>query len=132
MHIKVQGKQVEVGAALTEHATRHLTASARKYFERPVNATVTFSRDAYDFRCDARVHLPTGLTAASRGRGPDCYAAFEQAAERLEKQLRRHKRRLCDHHHDRRMPIEATATPAYVLGAADSADEAAEPGGLGR
>lgn len=98
MHIQVKGKQVELGAALTGHVTRQLEACALKYFDRPVNATVTFSRDAHDFRCDALVHLPTGMTATARGQAPDCYAAFDQGAERIEKQLRRHKRRLRDHH----------------------------------
>jgi ribosomal subunit interface protein len=130
MHIQVQGKQVEVGAALTEHVTRQLTVSVQKYFDRPVNATVTFSRDAHDFRCDTQIHLPTGLTAAARGRAGDCYAAFEQGSERIEKQLRRYKRRLRDHHNTRRKPIEAIAAPAYVLGAADSGEEAAEPDSL--
>ncbi|HET7408905.1 MAG TPA: ribosome-associated translation inhibitor RaiA [Paracoccaceae bacterium] len=129
MHIQVQGKQVEVGAALTEHVTQALAACAQKYFDRPVKAIVTFSRDARDFRCDARIHLPTGLTAASRGRAADCYAAFDQGVERIGKQLRRHKRRLRDHHHDRRKPIEAAQAPAYVLGAADSAGAAAETDG---
>lgn len=129
MHIQVQGKQIEVGAALTEHVTRQLEACARKYFDRPVNETVTFSRDARDFRCDGRIHLPTGLTAASRGRAADCYAAFEHVAERIEKQLRRHKRRLRDHHHERQKPIEAAMAPAYVLGAVDSAGAAMETGG---
>ena len=129
MHIQVQGKQIEVGAALTEHVTRQLEACTRKYFGRPVNATVTFSRDSRDFRCDARIHLPTGLTATSRGRAGDCYSAFEQGAERIEKQLRRYKRRLRDHHHERQKPIEAAEAPAYVLGAADSAGAAAETDG---
>lgn len=130
MHIQVQGKQVEIGASLTEHVERSLAASVSKYFDRPVNAIVTFSRDARAFRCDATVHLPTGLTAASRATGGDCYAAFDQGAERIEKQLRRYKRRLRDHHANRRKPIEAVGEPAYVLGAADSADDAVEPDSL--
>jgi ribosomal subunit interface protein len=126
MHIQVQGKQVEVGAALTQHVRQALTASVSKYFDRPVNATVTFSRDAHDFRCDAHINLPTGLTAAARGRAQDCYAAFEQGAERIEKQLRRYKRRLRDHHQSKRKSIEATEASAYVLGAADSPERPAE------
>jgi len=129
MHIQVHGKRVEVGAALTEHVSRHLEACARKYFNRPVTATVTFSRDAHDFRCDARIQLPTGLTAAAYGRATNCYAAFGRGAARIEKQLRRHKRRLRDRHHAGRKPIEAGEAPAYVVGAADSAGVAAPDNG---
>ena len=33
----------------------------------------------------------------------------------MEKQLRRYKRRLKDHHRDRQAPIEATGAPSYIL-----------------
>lgn len=84
MRIQVQGKQIDVGHALTEHVTQHLSAAVEKYFHRPVEAIVTSSRDARAFRCDALVHLPTGLTAASSAVATDVYAAFEQGAERIE------------------------------------------------
>lgn len=121
MHIQVQGKQVEVGAALTEHVREHLAACAQKYFDRPVTITATFSRDAYNFCCDTRIHLPTGFTATSEGRAADCYAAFAQAFNKLEKQVRRHKRRIRDHHPQGRRAIEAAGSPAYVLPSDDSA-----------
>lgn len=121
MHIQVQGKQVEVGEALTEHVREHLAACARKYFDRPVTVTATFSRDAYHFCCDTRIHLPTGFTATSEGRAADCYAAFTHAFNKLEKQIRRHKRRIRDHHPLGRKAIEAAGAPAYVLPSDDSA-----------
>jgi ribosomal subunit interface protein len=130
MRIQVQGKQIDVGNALTEHVTRHLSAAVQKYFDRPVEAIVTFSRDAHAFRCDAHVHLPTGLTAASSATAGDVYAAFDQGAERIEKQIRRYKRRLRDHHQNRRRPIEAFEAPAYVLDAGDGRDDSEEPGSL--
>jgi ribosomal subunit interface protein len=130
MRIQVQGKQIDVGDALTEHVNRHLSAAVEKYFDRPVEAVVTFSRDARAFRCDAHVHLPTGLTAASSATANDVYLAFEQGAERIEKQIRRYKRRLRDHHQNRRRPIEAFDAPAYVLEAGNGRDESEEPGSL--
>lgn len=130
MQIQVQGKQIDVGPALTEHATRQISAAVQKYFDRPVTATVTFSRDANAFRCDAHIHLPTGMTAAASGTAHEVYAAFEQLAGKIEKQIRRYKRRLRDHHHNHRTPIEGIEAPAYVLGAPDSGDEAEEPDGF--
>ena len=130
MRIQVQGKQIDVGNALTEHVNRHLSAAVQKYFDRPVEAIVTFSRDARAYRCDAHVHLPTGLTAASSAVANDVYAAFDQGAERIEKQIRRYKRRLRDHHQTRRKPIEAFEAAAYVLEAGDGRDESEEPESL--
>ena len=123
MHIQVKGKQIDVGQALTEHVTDNLTASISKYFDRPVDATVTFSKDGHSFRCDAHVHLPTGLVAQSSGQANDVYAAFDAGAERIEKQIRRYKRRLKDHHKDRRRPIEAVAAAAYVIDAGSEAEQ---------
>jgi ribosomal subunit interface protein len=130
MRIQVQGKQIDVGNALTEHVTRQLSAAVEKYFDRPIEAIVTFSRDARAYRCDAHVHLPTGLTAASSATASDVYAAFEQGAERIEKQIRRYKRRLRDHHQNRRKPIEAVEAAAYVLEAGNGRDESDEPESL--
>ncbi len=127
MRIQVQGKQIDLGDALTEHVTRELSAAVEKYFDRPVEAIVTFSRDARAYRCDAHVHLPTGLTAASSATANDVYAAFDQGAQRIEKQIRRYKRRLRDHHQNRGKPIEASETPAYVRDAGNGRDESDEP-----
>lgn len=130
MQIRVQGKQLEVGAALTGHVTRQLSSAVLKYFDRPVGATVTFARDARAFRCEAHVSLPTGLTAAAGAASHDPYAAFELTAERIGKQLRRYKRRLRAHHPNQRKAIEGAGGPAYVHGAADSRDDVAESDSL--
>lgn len=127
MHIQVNGKQIDVGTALTEHVETSLTAAVGKYFDRPVDATVTFSKDRHNFRCESLVHLPTGLVAQSTGMAPDVYAAFDLGAEKIEKQIRRYKRRLKDHHQKRKKPVEAVDAPAYVLDAPQFAQEADEP-----
>lgn len=134
MHTKVSGKHIDIGDALRTHVEDRLTDAVTKYFDRPVDAAVVFSRDGHSFKCDSSVHLPTGLTAKAQGAHSEIYAAFEAAAERIEKQLRRHKRRLKDHHQRREDPIEAMAAQSYVLAPheddeADSgAPEAAETG----
>lgn len=115
MQITVSGKQIDVGEALRVHVEDNLAAGVSKYFDRPVDANVVFSRRGHEFVCDSSVHLPTGLTAQAHGASEDIYAAFEQAADRIEKQLRRHKRRLKDHHQARKTPIEMVEATSYVL-----------------
>ncbi|GIX15785.1 MAG: ribosomal subunit interface protein [Paracoccaceae bacterium] len=101
MRIQVTGKQIDVGEALRGHVAERLDEAVRKYAERPVDAMVTFSRDAHEFVCDAAVHLSTGMTAKAESRKTDIYAAFDSCLERMEKQLRRYKRRLKNHHQRR-------------------------------
>ena len=127
MQIQINGKQIDVGEALRAHVSTRLAGAVGKYAERAVDAQVTFSREGSFFKADAQVHLPTGLVAQAKGADADIYAAFEGCAERLEKQLRRYKRRLKDHHAARPAPFEAVAAPAYVIASAGEHAEDAEP-----
>lgn len=129
MHIKVSGKQIDVGEALTTHVEERVMQEIGKYFDRPVDCIVTFSRNAHGFRCDASSHLPTGLTVQATAKANEIYAAFDQCVERIAKQLRRYKRRLKDHHQARTNPIEGFAVPAYVL-ASEAEDAHEEPESL--
>jgi ribosomal subunit interface protein len=122
MLIKVNGKHIDIGDALRTHVETELPTSVDKYAENPIDGAVTFSKDKHEIKCDCTVHLSTGMTAQAAGRGGDAYAAFDQASERLEKQLRRYKRRLKDHH--RKSPIEKIAAAAFVIEAVPDEDEA--------
>ena len=113
MQIKVTGKQLDVGDALMGHVESKLGAAIGKYSDRPAEGSVVFSRDAHNYRCDGSIHLADGLTAQARAVATDIYAAFEQAADRIEKQVRRHRRRLKDHHSARQKGVEIANANAY-------------------
>ena len=98
MHVTVTGKQIDVGEALRHHAEAALRTVADKYFGNAIEAHVVFSREAHLIHCDLQVHVGRGILVRSKGEGGDAYAAFDSAGERIEKRLRRHKRRLRDHH----------------------------------
>ncbi|MBY8976965.1 ribosome-associated translation inhibitor RaiA [Rhodobacteraceae bacterium NNCM2] len=123
MQIKVSGKQIDVGEALSTHVEDRLLEAVGKYFDRPVDSGVVFSRDGHSYRCDASVHLTTGLTAKAQGMNAEIYSAFDQAAERIEKQIRRHHRRLKAHHNDKAERIEAFSAPSYVIAANEDDDD---------
>ncbi len=124
MQIQVNGKHLDVGEALTTHVSDHLADAVGKYSDRPSEGHVTFSKDGHEFVCDASVHLATGLSAQAKGRDSEIYAAFDSALHRMEKQLRRYKRRLKDHHKDRIDPIESIGAPTFVI---EAPQEDAEP-----
>ncbi len=115
MRIQVSGKQIDIGDALRSHVVEALGLAVGKYADRPVEAVVTFSRDRHEFVCDASVHLSTGLTSQARSRAAEIYAAFDGCTERMEKQLRRYKRRLKNHHSTRSDPVAAYDAPYSVL-----------------
>ncbi len=101
MEISVKGKQVDVGDALRSHVEDNLNANVKKYFDRAINATVIFSREAHMFRVDISVHAGRGMVVQGKSTGDDAYGAFDGALGRIGKQLRRYKRRIRDHHNSR-------------------------------
>ena len=126
MRIQVSGKQMDIGDALRAHVEDRLNEAVGKYFDRPVDAHVIFCKDRHQYIADSSVHLPTGMTVQATARADEVYASFEGSVDRMEKQLRRYKRRLRDHHRDRQAPIEATGAPSYIL-AAGSEEPYEEP-----
>ena len=128
MQIQINGKQIDVGDALRTHVDSRLEAAVSKYADNAVDAQVTFSRERSFFKADAKVHLSTGLVAQATSTDPAVYAAFEGCAERIEKQLRRYKRRLKDYHAERRETVSVPAA-AYVIAGGEHHEDA-EPENL--
>ena len=99
MEIRVSGHQMETGAALQEHAAERLNGIVEKYFSRAISSQVTFGKaPASAFACDIVMHVNNGLVLKSHGQAQDAHQSFDQAADKIEKQLRRYKRRLKDRH----------------------------------
>jgi ribosomal subunit interface protein len=101
----------------------------QKYAQRTTDAQVVFSKSGHEFVCETTVHLSTGLNASAKAHNHDIYGAFDDCREKMEKQLRRYKRRLKDHHKQRAEPVEFGGASSYIL-ASESESEAAEPDSL--
>ena len=125
MKIQISGKNVDVGDALRSQIETRLLDDVAKYFDGTVTGHVTVTKDGGSFRSDCTLHLSTGITLQSHARAEEAYACFDQAAERLEKRLRRYKRRLKDHHTRRAEPVLEFEASSYVIAAAE--DGASEP-----
>jgi ribosomal subunit interface protein len=110
--VRVAGHQVDTGETLREHAQRRVAEITEKYFSRSVGASVTFGRGPNnDYTCDIVAPVVQGvvLKASHSGREPEL--AFNGAADRIERQLRRYTNRLKDHKVDE-------AAQSYVENAA--------------
>jgi len=129
MQYQISGKQIDIGEALQQHVRDDLGSAVQKYAERPTHAQVVFSKSAHEYVCEATVHLSTGLTAQAKAHATEIYASFDACSEKMEKQLRRYKRRLKDHHRDRAQPVELSGAASYIL-AAEAGPEESEPNTL--
>jgi ribosomal subunit interface protein len=100
MDIHVSGHQVDTGDALRERVEARLGAMAEKFLTRAVSAHVTFGKGPHDhsFTCDAIMYVRNGVVLKASAHGPAAPAAFEDAADKIERQLRRYLRRLKEHH----------------------------------
>jgi len=95
MDIRVSGHQVDTGDALRLHVRERLQAMAEKYFSRSISAHATFGLGPHGgFSCDIVAHVMQGVILKATGHGNEAHPAFDQAADRIETQLRRYMRRL--------------------------------------
>ncbi len=124
MRYQISGKQIDIGAALQTHVKTELDDMLGKYAGRPTEANVTFSKSGHEFVCESVVHLSTGLNAQASGKATEIYAAFDLSSEKMDKQLRRYKRRLKDHHKERSQPVELSDAGSYILAPRDESEEA--------
>lgn len=128
MDIRVSGHQVETGNALQEHAGDRLNAIVEKHFNRAISSHVTFGKaPAGAFSCDIVTHVTHGLILKAHGAAQDAHQAFDQAAGKIEKQLRRYKRRLQDRHEQADHAAREEEAAYTIFAARDEEDEESEP-----
>jgi len=125
MHIQVSGKDIDLGEALITHVTERMNETIHKYFGRSAEGAVTFSREGFGFRCDSTVHLSSGIVLKSHGDAGEVYSSFDDALAKMEKRVRRYKRRLKNHHNGNKPVLPAEEAPDYVLAPFGEEDEAA-------
>ena len=91
-----------------------------------MDTNVTFSKDKREFLCDFSIHMSTGLTALSKSKSNDIHESFDNSINKIEKQLRRYKRRLKNHHIERKEPIKFKIEPSYVLSSINDDNDISE------
>lgn len=130
MRIQVAGRHMDVGEALRTRIESELTGGVGKYFNRATDAVVTVAKNGAkngaSIEVDCTVHLASGISLQVEGQGGDAHSAFGDAMEKLEKRVRRYKRRLRNHHADNKSPLPAESASAYVLAPSSEDNEAGE------
>lgn len=135
MQISVAGKGMDVGESLRTHVESKLEQGVSKYIDRVTSIQAIISKEAHRFRVDIHGNLGThaGMVVRSQAMGDDVYATFDGALEKIEKQLRRYKRKISNHHKPGAEEREFIRGKKYVLAADFGEKEEAEssvPAGL--
>jgi ribosomal subunit interface protein len=101
MELSVHGKQIDVGDSLRGHVKDKIEDLSEKYFNHTTFANITFSKEGHGrprTRAHISIKLGKNILVVADAIEADPYIAFDAAAEKAGKQLRRYKRRLRDHH----------------------------------
>lgn len=118
MQITVQGQQIDVGDALRTHVREKLDDINSKYFNRAIEGNVKFTKEGNSFiKVHIQIKVGKDILVMADDTESDPYAAFDIAAARIAKQLRRYKRKLRDHHErlENSPKTEALKARDYVL-----------------
>ncbi|MFZ4689457.1 MAG: ribosome hibernation-promoting factor, HPF/YfiA family [Polymorphobacter sp.] len=119
MDVRISGHQVDTGAAFGEHVRERLSAMIEKYFPRAISAHVTLGPAPYGhFSCDIVMHVMADIILKGSNRAAEANIAFDGAADRIDKQLRRYMRRLKDRHG----PGAERSVERSAIAAIDNAD----------
>ena len=97
MALRVSGKNIAIGEALRQRVSARIGEALEKYFDGGYSGHVTVDKDGFGFRTECALHLDSGMTLEAKAVAVDAYASADQAATRIEKRLRRYKRRRKDH-----------------------------------
>ena len=97
MPLRVSGKNLDIGEALRTHVLEKIDSVIGRYFSGAITGHVVISPEGSAYRTDCSLHLSSGMNLHAEGRAHDPYASFEQAADKIERRLRRYNKRLKDH-----------------------------------
>lgn len=102
MSIQVTNKGIDVSPALRQRISDRVDDGLSKYFDRDAEVFVAIQKDGPGFEVLCSLHLPTGTWLQGKASNPaDAYAAADEAVQKLDKRLRRYKRKLRHHDHRR-------------------------------
>ena len=124
MPFRVSGKNIDLGEALRSRINERIAEATAKYFDGGFSGHVTVGKEGFGFRAECVIHLDSGIVLEAEAMAADAYASADQAAERIEKRLRRYKRRLKQHQADGAPPEPRTIqAQSYVIAAPEHDDD---------
>lgn len=126
MTLRVSGKNLDIGDALRAYVQTRIDAAVSKYAAGPIIGHVTIEPEGSGYRTDCTLHLNSGATLQADAKAREPYASFDRAADKIEKRVRRHKKRRSDHHAVPRAGEQTSRPEPSANGAADGS-VSAEP-----
>jgi ribosomal subunit interface protein len=115
MTIQVTGKNISAGEAFSAYVSDKISDILTKYIGPELSGHVRVEKERGRFLTNCTVRLRTGLVLEAHGEGADAYGSADTALEKLEKRVRRYKRRLKNHHSGSTASAPQSPATHYVL-----------------
>ena len=100
MTLRVSGKNLAIGEALRTHVHSRIDGVVAKYHAGTPSGHVTIEPEGSGYRADCTLFLKAGITLQVEAIAQEPYSSFDKAADRIERRLRDHRKRLVDRHAD--------------------------------
>jgi ribosomal subunit interface protein len=98
MTLRISGKNLAIGDALRTHVQARIDGVTAKYHAGAPSGHVTIGPEGSGYRSDCTLFLAAGITLQVDAIAQEPYVSFDKAADRIERRLRRHKKRQTSHH----------------------------------
>lgn len=98
MSLRISGKHMELGDSFRSQISSRIGDAIDKYFDGGFSGHVVVEKSGSRYAADCNLHLDSGVMLQAEGEAQDPQVAFEKAFDRIEKRLRRYKRKLKDRH----------------------------------
>src|SRR5438309_11528230 len=96
MQITISGRQMEVTDSLRSYVSEKI-GRVQKHFDHVTTGNIVLQVEKNLHKADVTLHAK-GATLAASGQAGDMYAAIDQVADKLDRQVLKHKEKLVDHH----------------------------------
>ena len=104
MQINITGHHVEVTPALRAYVTEKMQKLGR-HFDQVNSISVILNVEKLQQQAEATVKA-AGRTIFAAETAMDMYASIDKLVDKLDRQVRRYKDRITDHHHTKHEPVE--------------------------
>ncbi len=98
MTLRVSGKNLAIGEALRTHVHDRIDSVVAKYHAGSPIGHVTIEPEGSGYRADCTLFLKSGITLQVEAIAQEPYSSFDKAADRIERRLRDHRKRITSRH----------------------------------
>lgn len=125
MQVDISGQHMSVGQSLKEYVDGRIKEVVGKYFSNAPSAHVHFIKQGYEFNCDIILHEGTGrhVVIKSNNSSDEVYNSFDIALSKLEKQMRKYKSKLNNHHRGAKVSQIVPHAVKYVISSKGEEDK---------